>query len=728
MLTGGYVPSALHLRNLNPHVAEVLQGVSSSSSARSSMLARGGPSGVPLYRPPLYRLPPPPPVIPQAAAGISAPSGANARIPSSRMSERSAFGISSFGAQGTNAHALMSAVAAASSPPPWTPSGPLPGSGTDRGASSLSGGGSPSALIFRKSRHWVHPQPRPMIARFIMPSQGQRGSAVFECPLSHLAYLWDAGRSRGMNTISHVLPNSAVLTGVVSAVQTLLLEQDFWAAEAKGGSHPLSPLRTGNGTRPPQPAIPQNTALLSDVVCAPPATLPGKPGHHGTHHHPVIMRISVDIVRGRVAALLDDRQQLVSHISLPSGSSPDPGPDPTLVDPDPTSEPAQGDHYPSLLDRARALLLPKDPSEAFRSSSWFTPHHEASYCLPFATVDRRTGRQAGKEGCRPTDNGGDGVIVESLMQLALHSGLGLGDSACRGSDNDNEESLAVAAAGQYYFAGSRAVAISFHPEGDDNDGSRSAAADCVYALGPASRMVNKLEGGPLSRLSVGSMSAIQPPGRLHLPHAAGSSTFLRLEGVVLGTAQAGSGGSGKEAALNPAALTGVGDDGISPSGTGAGGVGGSPLLDMPLDERVMFIQVVVRRVYSRVSVAQYRKNSLTLFSLWLNPKPPSLLPTSRTLPPSSHPSSLVPPSDPYLYSHQPPNAPLCSQSQVLSEVGAMLGRIVHLDEPLLTAGIDSRGGMELRQKLAASLGLQLPVTLLWVMTILSMDPYLDLDF
>ena len=42
----------------------------------------------------------------------------------------------------------------------------------------------------------------------------------------------------------------------------------------------------------------------------------------------------------------------------------------------------------------------------------------------------------------------------------------------------------------------------------------------------------------------------------------------------------------------------------------------------------------------------------------------------------------------------------------------MLGRVVHLDEPLLTAGIDSRGGMELRQKLAASLGLQLPVTLL----------------
>ena len=49
----------------------------------------------------------------------------------------------------------------------------------------------------------------------------------------------------------------------------------------------------------------------------------------------------------------------------------------------------------------------------------------------------------------------------------------------------------------------------------------------------------------------------------------------------------------------------------------------------------------------------------------------------------------------------------------MSEVGAMLGRMVHPDEPLLTAGIDSRGGMELRQKLASAFGMQLPVTLLY---------------
>ena len=603
MLTGGYVPPALHLRNLNPHVAEVLQGV--SSSARSSLLARGGPSGVPLYR----LLPPPPPVIPRGAAGNTAPSGANERFFSSRMSERSAFGISSFGAQGTNVHALMSAVAAASSPPPTQDTfRPLPGSGADRGAASLSGGLSPSALILHKSRHWVHPQPRPMISRFVAPSsQGQRGSAVFECPLSHLAYLWDAGRSRGTNALSHVLPNSAVLAGVVSAVQTLLLEREYWASdEAKGGRHPSAPLHntgTSGKTRPPQPDVPENTVLLTDVVCAPPALLPGRPGQHSMHQSSVTMRISVDIVRGRVTALLDDRQQLVSHISLSSGSIPDP----TLVDPTPdpdnlTSEPTQGGHFPSLLDRARMLLLPKGPSEAFRSGSWVNPHEAPPYRLPFATVDRLTGRHAGKEGCRLTHSGGDDAMVESLLQLALHSGLGLGKSPRRGIHGDDDESSAAAVAGQYYFAGSRAVMISSHPEGDD-DGSRSSVADCAYALGPASRMTDELEEGdgpPLSgRLMIGSMSAVRPSGLLHLPHTISSSNLYHLEGVVLGAVQAGRGGSGKEAALNPAALTGVGDDGIPPSGTGAGGVGGSPLLDLALDERVMFIQVGVRRVYLR---------------------------------------------------------------------------------------------------------------------------------
>ena len=44
--------------------------------------------------------------------------------------------------------------------------------------------------------------------------------------------------------------------------------------------------------------------------------------------------------------------------------------------------------------------------------------------------------------------------------------------------------------------------------------------------------------------------------------------------------------------------------------------------------------------------------------------------------------------------------------QVMGEVRTMLGHAVHPDEPLMAAGLDSRGGMELRRTLADSLGLQ----------------------
>ena len=42
----------------------------------------------------------------------------------------------------------------------------------------------------------------------------------------------------------------------------------------------------------------------------------------------------------------------------------------------------------------------------------------------------------------------------------------------------------------------------------------------------------------------------------------------------------------------------------------------------------------------------------------------------------------------------------------MAEVRAMLGHAVHHDEPLMMAGLDSRGGMALRRTLAESLGMQ----------------------
>lgn len=43
----------------------------------------------------------------------------------------------------------------------------------------------------------------------------------------------------------------------------------------------------------------------------------------------------------------------------------------------------------------------------------------------------------------------------------------------------------------------------------------------------------------------------------------------------------------------------------------------------------------------------------------------------------------------------------------------MVGHSIHPEEPLMSAGLDSRGGMELRRALGDTLGLDLPVTLLY---------------
>lgn len=51
--------------------------------------------------------------------------------------------------------------------------------------------------------------------------------------------------------------------------------------------------------------------------------------------------------------------------------------------------------------------------------------------------------------------------------------------------------------------------------------------------------------------------------------------------------------------------------------------------------------------------------------------------------------------------------------QVMNEVKQVVGHAIHPEEPLMSAGLDSRGGMELRRTLAEALGLELPVTLLY---------------
>ena len=69
---------------------------------------------------------------------------------------------------------------------------------------------------------------------------------------------------------------------------------------------------------------------------------------------------------------------------------------------------------------------------------------------------------------------------------------------------------------------------------------------------------------------------------------------------------------------------------------------------------------------------------------------------------------------------------ICGFVQVTAEVRAMVGHSIHPEEPLMSAGLDSRGGMELRRALGETLGLDLPVTLLYdYQSILAIVAYIN---
>lgn len=107
-----------------------------------------------------------------------------------------------------------------------------------------------------------------------------------------------------------------------------------------------------------------------------------------------------------------------------------------------------------------------------------------------------------------------------------------------------------------------------------------------------------------------------------------------------------------------------------------------PLLQMPEGERLLHLQAQVRYCCPTTTLPGWKQ------------------PCMRRL---AH-ALLVVPSVHSTCRPSPASALL--NLQVMSEVRAMLGRAVHPDEPLMAAGLDSRGGMELRRTLAGSLGLQ----------------------
>lgn len=73
------------------------------------------------------------------------------------------------------------------------------------------------------------------------------------------------------------------------------------------------------------------------------------------------------------------------------------------------------------------------------------------------------------------------------------------------------------------------------------------------------------------------------------------------------------------------------------------------------------------------------------------------------------------------------HTPHCaSPTQMMRAVYELLGEVVHPDQPLMAAGLDSRGAMELRNTLQEQLGLEVPNTMLYdAQTVGEAVAYLD---
>lgn len=158
LVQAAVAPPALHLRHLNPHVHGALAG-------HAVAIARGGPAGVP-----------------SAAAALTV-------------------GVSSFGAQGTNAHALLA------------------GSGVAAAIDSAAAGQRSPA--WRRSRCYVAPAVQHLLTGCGLRGKRRSGSVAFDSLLSapRLAYLWQYSlQGRAHLSASALLSMAASLLPLMGAV------------------------------------------------------------------------------------------------------------------------------------------------------------------------------------------------------------------------------------------------------------------------------------------------------------------------------------------------------------------------------------------------------------------------------------------------------------------------------------------------------------------------------
>jgi hypothetical protein len=225
------VPPALHLRHLNPHVYGALAG-------HQAAIARGGPNGVP---------------NPRAGA-----------VP--------VVGVSSFGAQGTNAHALLAGSGAAVTPSTWAAG---------------------EAPVWRRARCYVAPAAQQLLtSAVLLRKRGRGGSITLESRLSEarLAYLW----------------------------QYSLLGRSFLASSALlGMAASLLPLLGAVAAGEDEGAAASSAAVVQAAMVAPAAL----PLAASARVAPAVARIKLTGASGAVEAAMGGQQLLTAALGLVPGAS-----------------------------------------------------------------------------------------------------------------------------------------------------------------------------------------------------------------------------------------------------------------------------------------------------------------------------------------------------------------------------------------------------------------------
>jgi len=568
------LPPALHIRHLNEHVAGAVNG-----RKRAVAIARGGPFGLPS---------------------------------SSGTSPQLVFGVSSFGASGTNAHALLASSSSATNQ-------------NNNGYSVVQVSSSSTGLAFNKASHWVAPLAQALVKSALVSRQNPSRRAASSSSSSpflvrmegdllvpRLAYLWNykvTGRP--------FLPSSALISMAASGSALL----------SNNNSN------IGDGL----------VLALTQVTVVAPVELAPSPSaaRHSTaslSRHKAVMSISpaagvVDValdkqrlVFARYRSMIDDKKD--NDVGITATTNDD--------------------------DSVLHLPLPLPSSKVLRGLWRFKTRNAAAY-LP--------------------------TLLAS--QVVLH----------------NEDDGYVVHPTQLDAALSQAASEKM-PQWAATPPTWIRRIDCLTFSGKSGRDVDK------NTSNTNANTWINAQLKYEEPWVVGQSRIFQ-EGPVVLQAKGVSVGEHELPAVSPTPLpstrgtsANINNNNNNNNGVaGAGAIGGGPGLFDDIS--------VIHHLGNTDSIAGYLGGGVS---------PSKGGGGDGTYPDEEGEgegdTTLVAVDNPMLRMDEEERV-MHLQAQVMVEVRNMLGRAVHPDEPLIMAGLDSRGGMELRRSLAENLGMQLPVTLLY---------------